>query len=316
MRDVISAGHPMRSDPVIKVRGLTVSYAAKKAVNSISFDVYQGEVFALLGTNGAGKTTTLDILEGYRKPTSGRVSVFGVDPHSARSEISANIGIMLQEGGFFGGLTVAETIRAWRRFTPHAASVSEAMDLVNLTSRARTKVDHLSGGERRKLDLTLAILGKPRLLFLDEPTTGFDPEARRETWQFLKRMVSRGMTVLLTTHYMEEAEFLADRVAIMDRGKIVRQGPVAQVVAEEFSILISLPAASWVTACDIPVLPASRVEVANGKISVITASPQAVLLQLLVWADQNRVTFCGIESRSASLEDVFLEVATSGRVET
>ncbi|MEV6007876.1 ABC transporter ATP-binding protein [Streptomyces sp. NPDC051976] len=299
--------------PVIQVSDLTVDHGSRKSVDAISFEVHPGEIFALLGTNGAGKTTTLDVLEGYLKPSSGQVSVFGVDPYAARAAIASEIGIMLQEGGFFGNLTVAETITAWRRFTPNAVSVGEAMALVDLRSRSRTKVGRLSGGERRRLDLTLAVLGRPKLLFLDEPTTGFDPESRRDTWHFLQRMAGDGVTVLLTTHYMEEAEFLADRIAIMDRGKIVRQGPVAQLLAEESSIHLWLPAGFRITAGDLPPLPAHRVEVGGGKISVVTTSPQAALLRLMVWADRNNVTFQRIESRTASLEDVFLDVATSGK---
>ncbi|MER7848027.1 ABC transporter ATP-binding protein [Kitasatospora sp. NPDC096077] len=303
----------MNTEPTIRVADLRVDYGAKTAVAGISFDVHPGEVVALLGTNGAGKTTTMDVLEGYLRPTAGSVTVLGHDPYTERARIAPQIGIMLQEAGFFGELTVAETVRAWRRFTPQAASVQDALRLVDLEDRARTRVGRLSGGERRRLDLTLAVLGEPRLLFLDEPTTGLDPESRRETWRFLKRMVDEGMTMLLTTHYMEEAEFLADRVAIMDHGRIVRHGTVDGVLAQEASARVSVTADATVNARTLPPFPGTEVSEADGRVTLVTADPQPVLRLLLDWADDNGVRLRGLEVRTASLEDVFLDVAATGK---
>ncbi|MFF9852912.1 ABC transporter ATP-binding protein [Streptomyces litmocidini] len=303
----------MNTEPVIQVADLRLDYGAKTAVAGISFEVRRGEVVALLGTNGAGKTTTLDVLEGYLRPTSGTVAVFGHDPATHRARIAPRVGIMLQEGGFFGELTVAETVRAWRRFTPDAVSVEEALRLVDLEDRARTRVGRLSGGERRRLDLTLAVLGRPELLFLDEPTTGLDPESRRETWRFLKGMVAEGMTMLLTTHYMEEAEFLADRVAIMDRGRVVRHGTVREVLAQEAGTRISVAADDKVGARTLPPFPGAEVREADGRVTLVTTDPQQVLAALLRWADDNAVRLRGIDVRTASLEDVFLDVAATGK---
>ncbi|KOU02368.1 ABC transporter ATPase [Streptomyces sp. NRRL F-5755] len=303
----------MTSEPVIQVSDLRLEYGRKTAVDGISFDVFQGEVVALLGTNGAGKTTTLDVLEGYLKPTAGSVSVFGQDPHTHRNRIASDIGIMLQEAGFFGELTVAETIKAWRRFTPDAVSTDEALRLVDLQDRSRTRVGRLSGGERRRLDLSLAVLGRPKLLFLDEPTTGLDPESRRHTWRFLKDMVAEGMTVLLTTHYMEEAEFLADRVAIMDHGRIVRHGTVTDVLAQDAGTRISVLADSLISARTLPPFPGAEVHEADGRVSLVTDEPQAALKTLLRWADDNNAKLRGLEVRTASLEDVFLDVAATGK---
>jgi ABC-2 type transport system ATP-binding protein len=303
----------MNTESVIQVADLRVDYGAKTAVAGITFDVRAGEVVALLGTNGAGKTTTLDVLEGYLRPTSGSVTVFGHDPYTERGRIAPHIGIMLQEAGFFGELTVAETVRAWRRFTPNASSVQEALRLVDLEDRARTRVGRLSGGERRRLDLTLSVLGRPRLLFLDEPTTGLDPESRRETWRFLKKMVDDGMTMLLTTHYMEEAEFLADRVAIMDHGRVVRHGTVGDVLAQESSTRISVTADATVNARTLPPFPEAEVREVDGRVTLVTPDPQPVLKLLLRWADDNAVRLRGLEVRTASLEDVFLDVAATGK---
>ncbi|MQS16016.1 ABC transporter ATP-binding protein [Streptomyces kaniharaensis] len=303
----------MNTESVIRVADLRVDYGAKTAVAGIGFDVRPGEVVALLGTNGAGKTTTMDVLEGYLRPTSGSVTVLGHDPYTGRARIAPQIGIMLQEAGFFGELTVAETVHAWRRFTPNAASVQDALHLVDLEGRARTKVGRLSGGERRRLDLTLSVLGRPRLLFLDEPTTGLDPESRRETWRFLKQMVDDGMTMLLTTHYMEEAEFLADRVAIMDHGRIVRHGSVDEVLAQDASTRIRVISDAAVNARTLPPLPDTEVSDADGRVTLATADPQPVLRLLLNWADDNALRLRGLEVRTASLEDVFLDVAATGR---
>ncbi|GAA2815550.1 ATP-binding cassette domain-containing protein [Kitasatospora aburaviensis] len=303
----------MNTESVIRVADLRVDYGAKTAVAGIGFDVRPGEVVALLGTNGAGKTTTMDVLEGYLRPTSGSVTVLGHDPYTERVRIAPQIGIMLQEAGFFGELTVAETVRAWRRFTPNAASVQDALHLVDLEDRARTRVGRLSGGERRRLDLTLSVLGRPRLLFLDEPTTGLDPESRRETWRFLRRMVDDGMTLLLTTHYMEEAEFLADRVVIMDHGRIVRHGSVDEVLAQETSTRICVAADAAVNARTLPPFPDTEVREADGCVTLVTADPQPVLRLLLNWADANTLRLRGLEVHAASLEDVFLDVAATGR---
>lgn len=304
----------MSDEAVLEIRDLRLDYGSTTAVNGTSFTVRSGDIFALLGTNGAGKTTTMDVLEGYLKPTAGAVRVFGHNPRTDRPKIADDIGIMLQEAGFFEDLTVAETIKAWRRFTKNAVSVEEALRLVSLESKANTRIRRLSGGERRRVDLTLAVLGKPKLLFLDEPTTGLDPEARRETWHFLKAMADDGMTILLTTHYMEEAEFLANQVAIMDRGSIVRQGPMAEVVAENSRTRISFSLGQGLGAQHLPALPGIHVQQDGEQIHMSVDMPQQVLLYLLGWARDNGVELRNIEVRTASLEDVFLDVATTGKV--
>jgi ABC-2 type transport system ATP-binding protein len=213
----------------IRVRGLRKAYGANVAVGGVDLDVAHGEVFALLGPNGAGKTTTVEILEGYRRRDDGEVSVLGVDPAAAqgRSATEAGkrwrerIGIVLQGTGEFDELTVGEVVRHFARFYPGADDPSTVISRVGLAEKAGARTHTLSGGQKRRLDVALGIIGRPELLFLDEPTTGFDPEARREFWQLIRDLQAGGTTILLTTHYLEEAEALADRVGVIARGQLI-----------------------------------------------------------------------------------------------
>ena len=208
----------------ITVAGLRKSYGSTEAIKGISFEVAEGEVFALLGPNGAGKTTTVEILEGYRRRDAGTVSVLGMDPERGGSRLRERIGIVLQECGFEELLTVEEMLARQAGYYPAPRPVEEVIDLVGLGDKARARVRTLSGGQRRRLDLALALIGGPDLVFLDEPTTGFDPAARRNAWDLVKRLGGLGKTVLLTTHYMDEAQYLADRVAVIAAGQLVAQG--------------------------------------------------------------------------------------------
>jgi len=209
------------TEPAIEVKALRKQYGALTAVEDISFDVAAGECVALLGPNGAGKTTTTEILEGYRQPDAGIVRVLGVDPWRAPRAWKARIGIVLQSDRDLGDLTVGEAIGHFARYYPDPLPVGEAIEAVGLTDKARSRNDRLSGGQRRRLDVALGIIGRPEVLFLDEPTTGFDPEARREFWTLIELLKAEGTTILLTTHYLDEAERLADRVAVIARGRIV-----------------------------------------------------------------------------------------------
>jgi ABC-2 type transport system ATP-binding protein len=213
----------MDGDLAIRVRGLSKSYGAVQAVRGIDLDVKRGEIFALLGPNGAGKTTTVEILEGYRRRDSGEVSVLGDEP-GTRS-LKSRIGIVLQTTGVEPYLTVAETVAMYAGFYPHPRPVGEVLELTGLTDKGNTRVTKLSGGLQRRLDVAIALAGDPELLFLDEPTTGFDPSARREAWDVVKGLANLGKTVLLTTHYMDEAQVLADQVAVISGGKIIATGP-------------------------------------------------------------------------------------------
>ena len=211
----------MTSEHAVRVRGLTKRYGDHQAVAGIDLDIRAGEIFALLGPNGAGKTTATEILEGYRDRDGGEVEVLGIDPGKADAHWKARIGIVLQSTKDFTELTPAEALSSFASFYPDPRPVDEVLDLVGLTEKRSTRGDQLSGGQRRRLDVALGILGNPELLFLDEPTTGFDPEARRHFWTLIESLRAFGTTILLTTHYLEEAERLADRVGVIAHGKLV-----------------------------------------------------------------------------------------------
>jgi ABC-2 type transport system ATP-binding protein len=212
------------SDMAISVRGLRKTYGDNVAVAGVDLEVRRGEVFALLGPNGAGKTTTVEILEGFRKRDSGEVTVLGVDPGGAPGEVAAlrsRVGIVLQSTGEFDDLTVREVVRHFATFYPGADDADAVIERVGLTDKATARTHTLSGGQKRRLDVALGIVGRPELLFLDEPTTGFDPKARREFWQLIRDLAAAGATIVLTTHYLEEAEALADRVAVINAGRLI-----------------------------------------------------------------------------------------------
>src|SRR6478736_34906 len=220
---------------VIEIEGLRKSYGDLEAVGGIDVYVDRGEVFALLGPNGAGKTTTTEILEGYRQPSGGTVSVLGHDPAKGEHALKQRIGIVLQSTGVDPYLTVRETVEMYGGYYPHPRPTDEVIDVVGLTEKRDERVRRLSGGQQRRLDVAIALAGDPELLFLDEPTTGFDPSARHEAWDVIKNLASLGKTVLLTTHYMEEAQFLADRVAVISAGRIVAQGDPATLANRELA---------------------------------------------------------------------------------
>ncbi|MFD3778929.1 ABC transporter ATP-binding protein [Streptomyces sp. NPDC058612] len=299
------------TDTVIEVEGLRRGYSGGfEAVRGVSFSVRRGEIFALLGTNGAGKTSTVELLEGLAAPSGGRVRVFGLDPYTRRAEVRPRTGVMLQEGGFPSDLSVAETVRMWGGVTSGARPAGEALELVGLGARSSVRVKQLSGGERRRLDLAMALLGRPEVLFLDEPTTGMDPEGRRDTWALVRELRAQGTTVLLTTHYLEEAEELADRLAILHEGELVLTGTPAEVTATRPArIRFTLPA-------DVPParLPLTLRAAAHGRdVEVRTGRLQADLTELLRWAHDHGVGLGGLDARSASLEEAFLEIARNRR---
>ncbi|MEU8813589.1 ABC transporter ATP-binding protein [Actinoplanes sp. NPDC048796] len=211
----------------IEVRGLRKSYRGQEVVRGIDLEVARGEVFALLGPNGAGKTTTTEILEGHRKRDGGEASVLGADPATGGRQWRARIGIVLQDADDAADLSVVEMVRHIAGFYPNPRPAAEVIDLVGLTAKGKSRIRALSGGQRRRLDVALGIVGRPELLFLDEPTTGFDPQARRQFWDLIRELAAEGTTILLTTHYLEEAEALADRLAVLAEGRILAEGTPA-----------------------------------------------------------------------------------------
>ncbi|MFB8025468.1 MULTISPECIES: ABC transporter ATP-binding protein [unclassified Streptomyces] len=296
---------------IIESVGLRRSYRGFDAVRGVDFTVARGELFALLGTNGAGKTSTLELLEGQAVPSGGTVRVLGRDPFRDRAAVRPRVGVMLQEGGFPTELTVLETVRMWAGCTSGARPAGEALELTRLSDRRTVRVKQLSGGERRRLDLTLALLGRPEVLFLDEPTTGLDAQSRRDTWELIRELKAQGTTVLLTTHYLEEAEQLADRLAIMHRGLIATTGRVADVVAERPSrISFDLPADRFLG--ELPPLAAmgvTRHETEGRTVRLETRELQRTATELLAWAHHAGVELRALDARSASLEEAFMEIA-------
>ncbi|MFJ8864223.1 ABC transporter ATP-binding protein [Streptomyces sp. NPDC102473] len=296
---------------IIESVGLRRSYRGFDAVRGVDFTVARAEVFALLGTNGAGKTSTLELLEGQAEPTGGTVRVLGRDPYHERASVRPRVGVMLQEGGFPTELTVLETVRMWAGCTSGARPADEALELTGLDDRRTVRVKQLSGGERRRLDLTLALLGRPEVLFLDEPTTGLDAQSRRDTWELIRELKAQGTTVLLTTHYLEEAEELADRLAIMHRGLIATTGRVADVVAERPSrISFDLPVDRFLG--ELPPLAAmgvTRHDTEGRTVRLETRDLQRTATGLLSWAHHAGVELQGLDARSASLEEAFMEIA-------
>ncbi|GAA2739511.1 MULTISPECIES: ABC transporter ATP-binding protein [Kitasatospora] len=304
------------SRPAVEAVGLHRRYgpadgAGFDAVRGLDLTVHRGELFALLGTNGAGKTSTMELLEGLAAPTAGGIRVLGHDPYRERAAVRPRIGIMLQESGFPGELTVAEAVRCWVGLTSRARPADEALDLVGLLDRRTVRVKQLSGGERRRLDLAVALLGRPELLFLDEPSTGLDPEARAAVWQLVRELRAQGTTVLLTTHYLEEAEELADRLLIMHRGRAVVSGTVAEVIAGRPSrISFELPERSGPYGdLTLPPLPAAEVTATGRRVTVRTTRLQETLTDLLGWAARHQVALGALDARSASLEEAFLAIA-------
>ena len=290
-------------EPTVEVRSLSRDYGAFQAVKQVSFRVHRGEVFGLLGTNGAGKTSTLEVLEGLAPASSGIVRIFGKDPHKDKADVRSRMGIMLQAGGLPTQLTVTETIKMWQGTCSHPIGHEQILTDVGLMHRLDVKVGNLSGGEQRRLDLACALVGNPQLLFLDEPTTGLDPESRRNVWALLQRLKRRGVTMILTTHYLEEAEVLCDRIAIMHGGSIACSGTLSEIVK-------TVPGEIKITSSQAPPPLSGTVVASNGNQHTVSTRdlPQDTLT-ILEWARDNNFNLENFAARPASLETVFMGIA-------
>jgi len=273
----------------IEVSGLKKSYGAREVLHGVGFRVEPGEVFALLGPNGAGKTTTVEILEGYRERDEGSVQVLGTDPAKAGSEFRERIGIVLQSSAVYPLLSVREILELFAGYYERARDVGEVIELVGLGERRETRVRTLSGGQLRRLDLALALVGDPELIFLDEPTTGFDPAARRQAWETIRDLRALGKSILLTTHYMEEAQTLADRLAILRDGRIVATGSPRELLSRATGVEI-------------------RYRRDGEELVIATDEPTRVLHELTGQALTEGFELDGIEVRRRSLEDLYLEL--------
>jgi ABC-2 type transport system ATP-binding protein len=272
----------------ISVRGLVKSYNGVNAVRGIDFEVGEGEVFGLLGPNGAGKTTTVEILEGYRKRDEGEVSVLGFDPQRRQRSFRSRIGVVLQSSELWPNLTAAETVRMFAGYYPNPHPVSDVIELVGLVDKADARVKTLSGGQKRRLDVALALVGDPDLVFMDEPTTGFDPQARRAAWDMIRGLRALGKTILLTTHYLDEAQQLADRLAVLRDGQIVTIGTPADLVHSQQTEI--------------------RYRENGETVVERTESPTRALNELTGRALREGRELEGLEVRRGSLEDVYLDL--------
>ena len=291
--------------PAIQVDELRKSYGAVEAVRGLSFTVDEGEVVAVLGPNGAGKTTTVEILEGYRRRDGGDVRVLDFDPAHGGSELRQRIGIVLQSCGIDPYLTVAEVLRMHAGYYRAPRPVDEVITLAGLDEKANSRVKTLSGGQQRRLDLALGLIGDPEVLFLDEPTTGFDPTARRQAWDVVRNLAGLGKTILLTTHYMDEAQALANRVIVIATGQIVAQGTPDSIggrASGNVHIRFRLP--DGIAPADLPVAAMIR----DGEVAIETAEPAPILHRLTGWAIDHAVDLPGLTVTRPSLEDIYLEL--------
>jgi ABC-2 type transport system ATP-binding protein len=293
----------------ITVEGLHKSYGETQAVAGVSFNVEPGECFALLGPNGAGKTTTVEILEGYRRRTAGLVDVLGFDPESGGIPFRERIGIVLQQAGIDRELSVVETLDMYGRTYPRRRDIDQVLEMVGLTEKRKARIKTLSGGQHRRLDLALVLIGDPDLLFLDEPTTGFDPSARRKSWELIDGLRSLGKTILLTTHYMDEAQNLADRVAVIVDGRFVAEGPPSSIAGRQAGeAMISFRLVAPLTDLP-PSLP--RAETRDGMVVLRTPEAARVLHDLTTWALARGEGLEGLTVSRESLEDVYLRLTNA-----
>ncbi len=295
--------------PAIQVRGLRKSYGPVEAVRGIDIDVEEGEVFGFLGPNGAGKTTTVEILEGYRTRSAGEVSVLGHDPAKGERALKERIGIVLQETGVERYLDVTEVLDQYRGYYRKSRPVDELLALTGLEDQRDQRVKTLSGGQRRRLDLALALAGDPDLLFLDEPTTGFDPTARRGAWDVIRGLRTLGKTVFLTTHYMDEAQVLCDRVAVIVGGRIVAEGPPDDLGGDGSATEIRFTLPSGAGADTVPDMPpGAKVLVEGESVLVTVPDPTQALATLTGWALGRSDTLADLTVTRPRLEDVYLEL--------
>jgi ABC-2 type transport system ATP-binding protein len=305
--------HIHNHGPAIEVRDLRRSYGETQAVRGVSFDVALGEVFCLLGPNGAGKTTIVEILEGYRSRSAGEALVLGIDPAAGARELREQVGIVLQQCGVQIDLSVRELVEMYGRYHLRQRPVDEVIELVELTDKRDVRAKQLSGGQRRRLDLALALVGDPELIFLDEPTTGFDPAARRHAWSTIRSLCELGKTIFLTTHFMDEAQHLADRVAVMRDGEIIASGRPEELGGRDLrpaEIRFSLP--RTIALGDVPELPCESRSLDGERVLVVTREPIRATQILTTWAIERRAGLGSFSVTQPTLEDIYLELTGGG----
>jgi|SRR5579884_896044 ABC-2 type transport system ATP-binding protein len=300
----------LAGDEAIIVDNLTKIYGSNRVVNGLSFTVHKGEVFALLGPNGAGKTTTIETLEGYRKPDSGTVRVLGLDPIRQASTLKPQIGVMLQQDGLYPGLTAREVLHLFAGYFQNPQPVDALLERVGLSSAAKTRCRRLSGGQKRRLALAVALVGNPALVFLDEPTAGMDPQARLATWEIIRELQRGGATILLTTHLMDEAERLADRVAIIDHGSLIALDTPGGLTGVQNANVVRFVAPAGLDCAKLAALPhASKAEeIRPGSYLIETGDAPTLLAELTAWLRDAGITLTELRVGHGSLEDLFLRL--------
>jgi ABC-2 type transport system ATP-binding protein len=308
----VSTSSPPVSPPAILVDRLVKRYAGRAVVNGLSFQVRRGEVFALLGPNGAGKTTTIEILEGYRTPDAGVVRVLGLDPQRQGDQLHRRIGLMLQQGGFYPAVTPREALHLFASFYEQPEDPEALLRLVGLEDAIRTRYRRLSGGQKQRLSLAVALVGRPELVFLDEPTAGMDPQARRATWEIVRLLKERGVTVVLTTHLLDEAERLADRVAIVNGGQLIALGSPAELTAADANGDVLVTLSGSVDLAALARLPALRAvePQPSGQLLLRTSDASELLVELASWLRAQGIVPREIRVGRGSLEDVFLALTS------
>tara|TARA_Y100000996_G_scaffold116567_2_gene86696 strand:+ start:1075 stop:1989 length:915 start_codon:yes stop_codon:yes gene_type:complete len=297
----------MSNQKAIEISALKKNYGELKVLKGIDLSILRGEVFALLGPNGAGKTTTIEILEGHRNKSSGEISVLGFDPEKNSTDFRRKVGIVLQETGVEQYLTVSEVLTQFSGFYENPISIKRLLEITGLNKFKDQKVKRLSGGQRRRLDVAIGLSGNPELLFLDEPTTGFDPSARRDSWEMIHNLRELGKTILLTTHYMDEAEYLSDRIGLMFEGTIKSVGTLNELRNENNTSTITFQSTE-----DLTKLPNHILRTLDKKsnfYSIETEIPNSILLDLLHWASKEKIQLNELSVTPKSLEDIFLEIA-------
>jgi ABC-2 type transport system ATP-binding protein len=292
----------------VRARGLRMSYGSREVLRGVDLEVRRGEIFAFLGPNGAGKTTTVEILEGYRRPIGGEVEVLGADPLSADRRWRSRVGVVLQSCPPEPLLTVAETLHLYAGFYDRPLPVDQVLALVGLTRHAGDRTERLSGGQQRRLDVALALIGDPELIFLDEPTTGFDPAARRAAWEVVSGLRSLGKTIFLTTHYLEEADALADRIAVIVDGRIVAEGTPASLGGRDAAASRIGFRAPIDSRRSLPPGWRRRAQVVGGWVELLSEDPLAHLAELAAWAATAGVEVSELSVRQPTLEDVYLRL--------
>jgi ABC-2 type transport system ATP-binding protein len=301
------------TDAAIVVQNFTKSYGSNRVVDDLHFTVQRGEIFALLGPNGAGKTTTIETLEGYRKPDTGRVRVLGLDPIRESKALKPQIGVMLQQDGLYTGLTAREVLRLFAGYYRQPQNIDSLLERVGLSAANKTRYRRLSGGQKRRLALAVALVGNPIMVFLDEPTSGMDPQARLATWEIIRKLKQNGATILLTTHFMDEAERLADRVAIIDHGHLVALDTPSGLTGAQNTTVVRFVAPSGLDCTQLSTLQSARSaeEIRPGSYLIETDEAAQLIAELTTWLRDKHITLSELRVGHGSLEDLFLRLTGS-----